>query len=177
MSKTKMVLGSLLIAALLTSCSATHNETNQSASTNTTPEKPPIASTSVVKVAAQQVVVEKSGPSEAVVTLTIDQGYHVNANPPTYPYLKATTLEIPGDQGLSASSIAYPEAIKRKFAFAEQELAVYEGEALIKVQLRANKSTKAGEQKIGARLLVQACDDQVCYAPGVIDFGIPVNVK
>jgi len=173
-----MVPGWLLIAILLTSCSATHNETaNQSATTKPNPEKPPIASTNVVKVTAQQVVVGKSGSGEAVVKLTIDPGYHINANPPTYPYLKATTLEIPGDQGFSAGPIAYPEAIRRKFAFAEQELAVYEDQAVIKIQLRANKSTKAGEQKIGARLLVQACDDQVCYAPGVIEFGISVNVK
>jgi hypothetical protein len=65
----------------------------------------------------------------------------------------------------------------KKFAFAEQPLSVYEGEALLKINLKINKSIKAAEQKIGARLRVQACDDQVCYAPGVIDFGIPVTVK
>ncbi len=177
MARIKIVLGSLLLAGLLTSCSGTHTETtNQTASANATPQKPQIASTSVVKVTAQPAIVEK-GTTEAVVQLNIDAGYHINANPPTYPYLKATELEIPDDQALSVNFVRYPEAKTKKFAFAEQPLAVYEGQALLKVQLRTNKSTKAGEQKLGARLRVQACDEQVCYAPGVIDFGIPVTVK
>ena len=172
------MIGSLLMATALTSCSATHTETgNQNAGTNANSGKPPIASTSVVKVTAQPVVFDKGVPSEAVVQLTIDPGYHINANPPTFPYLKATELEIPDDQGVAANFIRYPDAKTKKFAFADQPLAVYEGEVLLRVNLRTNKTIKAGEQKIGARLRVQACDDQVCYAPGVIDFVIPVNVK
>jgi hypothetical protein len=178
LSRIKLGIGSLLVATLLTSCSATRTETgNQTASTNANPDKPPIASTSVVKVTAQPLVVDKGAPSEAVVQLTIDAGYHINANPPTFPYLKATELEIPDNQGFSVNFVRYPDGKMKKFAFAEQPLAVYEGEALLKVHLKTNKSIKVGEQKIGARLRVQACDDQVCYAPGVIDFGIPVTVK
>jgi hypothetical protein len=131
----------------------------------------------VVKVTAQEVVVSNGAPSEALVKLTIDTGYHINANPPTFPYLKATELEVPGDQALSADFYVYPTPITKKFAFAEQPLAVYEGEVLIRLRLKPTKLAKPGEQKIGARLRVQACDEQVCYAPGVIDFGIPVNVK
>ena len=178
LSKIKIVIGSLLLASLLASCSTRSTDTtNQTPGANASPEKPPVASTSVVKVTAQETVIQKGATSEVRVQLTIEPGYHINANPPTYSYLRATALEIPDEQGLSASSITYPKAITKKFAFAEQELAVYEGEVVIKVQLKPNKATKPGEQKIGARLRVQACDDQVCYPPGVIDFGIPVNVK
>jgi hypothetical protein len=120
---------------------------------------------------------EKGASSDVVVELKIDPGYHINANPPTLPYLKATELEIPQDQGFVTNFIRYPEGKIKKFAFAEQSLAVYEGEALLKVNLSANKSVRSGEQKLGVHLRVQACDDQVCYAPGVIDFGIPVTVK
>ena len=177
MSKIQITLGSLLLASLLTACSSSTETANKSVASSPSPEKAPVASTSVVKVTSQEVVIRKGTPVEAVIQLNIDPGYHVNANPPTYPYLRATTLEIPKDQGVTAGSITYPKAITRKFAFAEQELAVYEGETLIKVQLTTNKASKPGEQKVGARLQVQACDEQVCYAPGVIDFGIPVNVK
>ena len=171
-------MGSLLLAGSLTSCSNSSIEATKSAvNVTASPDKTAVASTTVVKVKAEEVLIQKGKPGEAVVQLTIDPGYHINANPPTYPYLRATALELPGDQDFTLGSITYPQPQTKKFAFAEQALAVYEGSATIKVQLKPNKAIKTGEQKVGARLQVQACDDQVCYAPGVIDFAIPVNVK
>jgi thiol:disulfide interchange protein DsbD len=168
------VLGSLVLASVLISCSggSTSQPGNQ-----TSPEKPQIASANVVKVTPTEVVIEKGGSSEGVVRLNIDKGYHVNANPPTLSYLKATELEIPVTQDLSVGYVTYPSGITKKFGFAEEPLAVYENEVVIKALLKASKSAKTGLQNLSGKVRVQACDDQVCYAPGVIDFAIPVNVK
>ena len=86
-------------------------------------------------------------------------------------------MEIPTAGGLSVNFIVYPDPITRKFSFAEKPLAVYEGETILKVQLKADKSAKSGPQTLAAKLRVQACDDQVCYAPGTIDLAIPVVIK
>lgn len=136
-----------------------------------------ITSENVVKVAAQPAEVVAGSSDEAIVRVTIDPGYHVNANPPTYPYLIATTLEIAPAEGVSANSVAYPSAVSRQFPFAEKALAVYEGEAVIKPTLTAAKSASKGERSISAILRIQACDDQVCYPPGTIDLQIPVTIK
>lgn len=136
-----------------------------------------IASENVVKVAVQPAEVVAGSSGEAIVRLKIDPGYHVNANPPTYPYLIATKLEIAPAGGVSASSIAYPSPVSRQFPFAEKPLDVYEGEAVIKPTLTAAKSASKGEQSISAILRIQACDDQVCYPPGTIDLKIPVTIK
>jgi hypothetical protein len=112
-----------------------------------------------------------------VVRLTIQNGYHVNANPPTYPYLKATVLELSPSDGVSVGSVIYPKAVNRKFPFAEQALAVYEGQTDLKVLLKADKTAKKGDRSIPARLRIQACDEQVCYPPGAIELGITINVK
>jgi hypothetical protein len=136
-----------------------------------------ITSESVVKVEAPPVEIAAGGSAEALVRLTIQSGYHVNANPPTYPYLKATELEIPPADQLSVGVITYPQALIKQFAFAEQPLAVYEGTSELKATLKADKSATPGQRSISARLRIQACDEQVCYPPGTREILIPVNVK
>ena len=141
------------------------------------PTAPKITSESVVKVATQPVEIPAGAPAEATVRVTIQSGYHINANPPTYPYLKATELEITPTPGLSVGAVAYPKPLEKKFPFAEKPLAVYEGETEIKATLKAEKSALPGQRSISGRLRIQACDDQVCYPPGKLELAIPVNIK
>jgi thioredoxin:protein disulfide reductase len=79
--------------------------------------------------------------------------------------------------GISVSFIVYPDAITKSFSFADKPLAVYQGTADIKVRLKADKSSPVGTQNLSAKLRVQACDDQVCYAPGTLEVTIPVSIK
>ena len=122
-------------------------------------------------------MIVKGESGEAIVRLKIDDGYHVNANPPSFPYLIATQLELTPPTGISVDFISYPNALTKKFSFAEQPLAVYEGETYLKVRLTAAKSVAPGEHNLSAKLRVQACDDQVCYAPGTMDLTLPVTVR
>jgi DsbC/DsbD-like thiol-disulfide interchange protein len=111
------------------------------------------------------------------VRLQITNGYHVNANPPSLPYLKPTEIEIPPAQGISVEFITYPDPLLRTFAFSETPLKVYEGDANLKVRLKADKTATSGARNLSAKLRVQACDDKVCYAPGALDLIVPVTVK
>jgi hypothetical protein len=140
-------------------------------------EPAPIRSTDVVEVKPHEVTIDSGTVGEAVVTLQITKGYHVNANPPSFAYLKATELEITPGDGIAVEFITYPDPLTKKFAFSDQPLAVYEGETLVKARLRADKSAKPGIHNLSARLRVQACDDKVCYAPGTLDLSLPVNIK
>ena len=141
------------------------------------PTAPKITSESVVKAAAQPVEIPAGGSAEAIVRVTIQSGYHVNANPPTYPYLKATALQISLADGVSLSFVTYPKALDKKFTFAEKSLAVYEGVTELKATLKTDQAAKKGERSIPARLRIQACDDQLCYPPGTLELAIPVNIK
>ena len=135
-----------------------------------------VASVDVVKVSAPDVQLTPGGSVEVLVPIKITEGYHVNANPPSFPYLKATQLEVESAHGISVESITYPEALTRKFSFSKEPLAVYEGETALKVRLKAEPSA-ADKHNLSAKLRVQACDDKVCYAPGTLDLIIPVTVK
>ena len=164
----------LILCCLIGGCAKAPAE--NSAATNAA-EPPPIKSVDVVKASPQEVTFAAGESGEAIVKLEIKNGYHVNANPPSYSYLKATQLEITPAEGISVQFVTYPDPLTRKFAFSEKPLAVYEGETTLKAKLKADKSTKPGTHNLSAKLSVQACDETVCYAPGTMDVTVPVNIK
>jgi len=168
----KNCLWLLVLCCLATACS-------KAPANNTEPanEPPAINSVDVVKASPQQVTIAAGESGDAVVQLQISNGYHVNANPPTFSYLKPTELVLTPADGIAVEFISYPNALTKKFSFSEKPLAVYEGETTLKARLKTEKTTKPGTHNLSAKLRVQACDDKVCYAPGTIDLVVPVSVK
>jgi thioredoxin:protein disulfide reductase len=165
----------LVLCCLMTACAKA--PTNPPAAPVAV-DPPSIKSTDVVQAMPQEATIARGESGEVLVPIKIRQGYHVNANPPTFPYLKATELELPRTDGISVEFIRYPDPLKKSFAFAEgKELDVYEGETVLKAHLKADKSAQTGKRNLSAKLRVQACDDKVCYAPGVLDVNLPVNIK
>jgi thiol:disulfide interchange protein DsbD len=150
---------------------------NPQSSTSDANEPPRIASVDVVEAIPQEATLARGESGDAIVPIKITSGYHVNANPPSYPYLKATEIELQAADGISVEYVTYPDPLTRKFAFAETPIAVYEGETVVKVRLKVDKGAKPGKHNLSAKLRVQACDEKVCYAPGVEDVIVPVNIK
>ncbi|HEY5883992.1 MAG TPA: protein-disulfide reductase DsbD domain-containing protein [Pyrinomonadaceae bacterium] len=136
-----------------------------------------VTSETVVTVEAPPVELNAGASVEANVRLKVDPGYHINANPASFPYLIATQLDVPKADGVSAAKVSYPQPLNKEFSFSEGPLAVYENEADLKVTLLADAFAKRGQTSIPAKLRIQACDDKVCYPPGTIDVWIPVTVR
>src|SRR5258708_13515471 len=65
---------------------------------------------------------------ELAVTLHIDDGFHINANPASLPYLIPTSLAF---EGITPLRIAYPVAARFKPNFTNEPLDVYEGTIVI----------------------------------------------
>src|SRR5437762_12437857 len=154
MSKSARITIHLLLLLVAAACSkpADHSPNESIAIPTASPAAERITSESVVKVESQPVEIRAGGSGEAVVRVTIQSGYHINANPPTYPYLKATELEMSPADGVSLGSVAYPKPISKKFVFAEKPLAVYEGETEVKATLKADKSARPGQHSQAAKL-------------------------
>lgn len=167
----------ILIICLLSAACAKPQADNKQPASGPKTESTTIASTDVVKATPEQLTLAKGESGYAVVRLQIQNGYHINANPPSFAYLKATELELTPASGLSVDFVTYPDPLTKKFSFADAPLKVYEGDTTVKAMLKANQSAQAGQHNLSAKLRVQACDDQVCYAPGTIDLTIPVAVK
>ena len=173
---------SLLLMLLSTACAqvespASKEAANASPSPAQTPTPEMVSSASVVRVSASEAQVAAGSSGEASVKLTITNGYHVNANPPSMPNLIPTLLTVEPGEGLTAGQPVYPPSITKKFPFAEKPLAVYEGEAIIKLPLSATSAAAKGAHTLRAKLRVQACDDQACYPPRTIETSIPVTVN
>ena len=183
--KTKLIIGCLL-ALFLSACSKTETDKTGTATSNTsvassngttgeTTTKAPPAD--VVRVETSNVEIKAGSSAEASVKLTIASGYHINANPPSFSYLKATELNVEPDKGITPGKPVYPSSVTRKFAFSKDPLAVYEGETAIKLPLSAAGDAQKGAQMLKGKLRIQACDEEACYPPRTIETSIPVTIK
>jgi len=170
---------SLTTLVLFSACSKTSglSATSTPSSTPPSPTTGRVSSVNFVKASTAELQIPAGGSADAIVRVTIRSGYHINANPASDSYLRATELALQPSNGVSVGFISYPSPLSKKFSFSQKPLAVYEGEAVIKVMLKAAKSASKGPHSLAAKLSIQACDDQVCYAPGTIDLSIPVTVK
>lgn len=174
----KKCFGLLLLSLVLIGCAkAPTNNTAPTTSGSNTNEPPSINSVDVVKARPQETTLAPGESGELLVIVQITNGYHVNANPPSQPFLKATELELKPAEGISVDFITYPDPLIKTFAFSETPLKVYEGDTQLKVRLKADKKATPGKHNLSAKLRVQACDDKVCYAPGALDVTVPVNIK
>jgi hypothetical protein len=174
-----LICGSLLLS--FAACSKSE-QANKNASSNASNSASPATATktppaNIVIAGATPVQITPGGAAEAVVLVNISDGYHINANPASAKFLIATTLEVEKGEGIRPGEPQYPPSVTKKFPFSPDPLAVYEGEATIKVQLKAATDTRKGEHTLRAKLRVQPCDDQTCYPPRDIETSIPVNVN
>lgn len=119
-------------------------------------------------------MVTTGAAGEAQVLLVIQDGYHVNANPATFPYLIATEVTIDKVEGLEFGKPIYPAAEKKKFEFADQPLAVYQGQVTIKLPFTA---TTKGERSVPYHVRVQACDNEKCFPPATLNGSTSVGVQ
>ena len=105
-----------------------------------------------------------SGDHDEIVTiLKIDEGWHVNANPASFDYLIPTSVSF---EGLSATRVVYPRAVRIKPEFAPAGLGVYEGTAT--VITRYPKGAVTGAGSVRGAVTVQACSNEVCLPPATI---------
>jgi len=131
----------------------------------------------IVSASVERVELKAGETTESSVRLTITNGYHVNANPATEKFLIPTSLEVKPEAGITIDKIVYPKSLKRKFPFAEVPLDVYEGDAVIKVTLKAPRAAMPGQHTLRARVRVQPCDDEKCYPPATLETSLPVTIR
>jgi len=172
----RLMCAGVSLTLLLTGSAKRSVETNRSFTmTNGQPAN--------VRTSADVVQVETSpmpiliGSGEANVVLSVSPGYHVNANPATFPYLIATEATPGNWDGFSAGKPIYPTAQKKKFQFADSPLDVYEGDAAIRLPLQAASGVASGARALPIDVKVQACDNEQCFPPSTLHASISLDVK
>jgi hypothetical protein len=124
-----------------------------------------------------EVKLDAGGKGEAAITLDIAEGFHVHSNPASDKFYIATEVKAAPQEGLTPGKPAYPKAVTHKFEFSETPLSVYEGRAVVRLPLSADKAVAKGRHTFNATIRVQPCNDQVCFPPREINAPIPVVVN
>lgn len=164
----------------LTACSRTEDKlpvvptTSSTETPKASPNDGPPAD--VVRASVPQVELTTGTSAEALVTVKIATGFHINGNPSS-KYQIATALSVDPKGGVTAGNATYPPSATKTFSFSPDPIKVYEGEVVIKQPLRAEPGATKGNQTLQAKLKVQPCDDNVCYPPRTLEVSIPINVK
>jgi hypothetical protein len=75
----------------------------------------------VVKVKAIPTMIKPNESAEAIVQVSVQNGYHINANPPTFSYLKATELTLEKVSGISVSFIVLSKCAHEEFCVCREK--------------------------------------------------------
>jgi hypothetical protein len=161
-----------LVLPLLNGCSKP--ATNQVPAASQTSQREVRSSADVVTLGGTGTAISGGNNGEALVMLNIEPGYHVNANPATYPYLIATEVTADQVEGIDVGKAIYPPAKKLKFQFADEPLAVYEGRVEVRLPI---KLASKGARSLPLNVRVQACDHEKCFPPATLNTSVSVEVK
>lgn len=102
---------------------------------------------------------------QAAIVMDIPSGYHVNSNRPLSKYAVPTSLKIEAPGGIRVGPQQFPSARVRRFKFSQDQLAVYEGRAVIRFNVIVPANFGSGGTELKAHLRFQSCDEEVCYPP------------
>ena len=115
-------------------------------------------------------------PGRAVLSFTLSEGWHVNANKPLEDFLIPTELKLKEVEGVRVVGVVYPDAVEFKTKFQDQPLAVYEHEFKIGVKLEIAADAAPGTRTLEGSLRYQACNDSTCAPPKEINVTLAANV-
>jgi hypothetical protein len=99
-------------------------------------------------------------PDRVVVTVEIDRGFHINANPASDDYLIPTTLNVTNQ---TPTRVIYPSPRRFKPKFVEDTLDVYEGTIQIIAEFPAGSLSR--NPYLFGTVTAQACTEDICLPP------------
>ncbi len=141
-------------------------------------DSPRTVTATVRRVGRAETKVAPGAEFDAAVTVIIEPGWHLYANPASAPELKATTLGL--DQSSSGSAklleVKYPTGEAKALASTGPEkVGLYEGQVEINARIRLVAEAKSGPLRLTFKLSYQACNDKLCLAPASLE--IPLNIE
>lgn len=134
---------------------------------------------SVVAVSSKSSVKESEYGKEITlnIILNIKDTWHINANKPADESLTPTVIKIEKSEHFAVQRIKYPPSEMIKLQFSNEELALYESQATIKVTIIVNKNFVGKSLTINGAVQYQPCNNQTCLFPVNKPFSLKVDLK
>ncbi len=130
----------------------------------------------LVHASSTPVSIAAGSGARTTVHITIEPGWHMNANPPALDYLIPTKLSVAPAFGVRGGAVKYPAGKSLKLSFEDQPLLVYDGAVDVELPLEAAPKAVNGEHVLKGTVAFQACNDEVCLAPAKVPFEVKVTV-
>lgn len=106
-----------------------------------------------------RVELRNDGSSDNIIaSISVADGWHINAHEPLEDYLVATSLVV---EGVDTLVVRYPQPVIKTLAFNDMELALLEGDFDIVANL---PQVRDGIPRV-ATLTLQACNNEICLSP------------
>lgn len=109
-------------------------------------------------------LLDQRGKGEIRLSLSISEGWHINANKPLSDFVVPTEF-APAEQG--RFHVLYPDPVIKSLAFAGSELALLEGDFELTAELA--DATDA-DRPLKTKLTLQACNNEICLEPEELIF-------
>lgn len=105
-------------------------------------------------------------------SLSLQEGYHVNSNKPSDAYL--IPLKLTWTKGvLEPGEVVFPKPLMEKYQFSPTPLSVYSGAFELTAKFSVPATAVTGPAAMIGKLRYQACNNKECLAPK----DLPVNVQ
>ena len=108
-----------------------------------------------VTVHTRAVSLSPGGAAEAVATVTIQEGYRIQANPTPGRYLLPTMLLFPAAEGIHAEGPVYPPGKPFHLEDDDFQFSGYQGKIEIRVPIKASSAVKPGDYTLNGHLRYQ----------------------
>lgn len=125
---------------------------------------------------ADRTAYEPGETARVAAKVTVEEGWHVNSNTPTFDYLIPTKLDLELPAGWLEETLRYPKHEMKTFAFADQPLAVYDGELVILAEVKVPAGAQKGPVPVRGALRYQACNDSQCLPPVTTEATVTLTV-
>ncbi|MEE8495892.1 MAG: DUF255 domain-containing protein [Xanthomonadales bacterium] len=111
---------------------------------------------------------------QLTVNIDLQPGWHINANQPLSDHLIPTVLQVAErNTAWDLSTVSYPPPVTKTLGFQSEELALYEGNINLKAAVNKRIPSQQ-EPMLRLTLRLQACDDEICLPPELLELQIPM---
>jgi len=108
------------------------------------------------------------------VSITVADGYHVQANPASGEFLIPLEVQLDSVAGLAFGKVEYPGGVTHRLEGTDNVLQTYSGNFAVKVSITA---LKTGAFDVNGRVSYQACDSKRCLFPSYVPFAFKIFVE
>lgn len=123
-----------------------------------------------------KVTVHRNETVEVRVTIQVKNGYHVNSNKPNDDYLIPLRLKWePGP--LTATEVLFPKPEERNYSFSQKPVSVFTGDFQVTTRFKVEAAVPAGPGILLGKLRYQACSEDTCYRPAMIEIRLPYQAQ